>query len=147
MSRFTATAATMAAGSASHSAPVSRKTIPQTTPASASTDPTDRSMWRAMIENVMASAARASGVFWAMIEGIVRAFSQLGETSQKSDDHPEGHRPQEREVGVAHRREAVADRVHASRAPRMSRSAMIASSRMPPSTAVWYSGGTPWSVW
>ena len=99
LNRLTPTETTNAAGSARARLPVSRKTMPQTTPASARTDPVDRSMWREMIENVMAIATRASGAFWAMMAGIVRRFSHDGVTSQKSDDHQQGDRAQEPRSG------------------------------------------------
>ena len=83
LNRFTATAVAIAAGRANHSEPVSRNTTPQTTPDRASTVPIERSIWREMIEKVIAIAASASGVLWAMIAGIVRGLSQLGDTSQK----------------------------------------------------------------
>ena len=55
-------------------------------------------MWREMIENVIAIATSASGVFWAMIAGIVRGLSQLG-----------GHEPEE-----AHHATVIVPRNHRS---------------------------------
>ena len=78
---------TNAAGNARARLPVSRKTIPQTTPERARTDPVERSMWRETIENVIAIATRARGVFWEMIAGIVRSVQPRRRDHPEEDDH------------------------------------------------------------
>ena len=94
-------------------------------------------MCREMIENVIAIATSASGAFCATIAGIVRAFSQRRLDAPERAPSTDGDARRGTRGRGSARRAVAAEAVDHAAVPRSRRSAITASSRMPPSTASW----------
>ncbi len=118
-------------------------TRPMTMPSSASTEPTDRSMLREMIENVSGTATSASAADCDTIVWTRLRLTHTGLMTANVQNAPTVSSGSSQRSALPR---AAGRQLH--RAPRRSRrSTTTARRRTPPIIACWRFGGTPRIVW